>query len=136
MRFLYSVILLMNVINVHAMKKEKLTTKLERNYDLQLAQKKKEIESRKLLESVAKKQKNSSIRNDQQKNIKSNNSVQIKQKKNKQIKEEFHQSYQPSLSFLQCYTLLPIVTVVGLVVYNRHVLFVDYPCIDRCLFCI
>jgi L-arabinose isomerase len=84
--------LLVNIINVHAMKKEKaLTTKLQANYDIQLAQKKKEIESRKLLESVAKNQKKINIRNDQQKNIKNNNSVTTQQKKNKQIKKELRQ---------------------------------------------
>ena len=91
MRFLYSMILLVNVINIHAMKKEKaLTTKLQVNYDIQLAQKKKEIESRKLLESVAKNREKINICNDQQKNIKSNNSVKTQKKQNKQIKKELY----------------------------------------------
>jgi len=99
------------------MKKEKaLTTKLQANYDIQLAQKKKEIESRKLLESVAKNQKKINIRNDQRKSINSNSSVQIQQKKNKQIKEELRQlsfdlSCTLGLAFLTSVCIYPAICV-------------------------
>ena len=81
-------------MSVNASEK-KLRVKLEREYDLQLVQKQREIESHNLLQSVAKKHK-SNVRDDQEKNIQKNDT--IKQNKNKQIKKELHQS-----SFCQRY---------------------------------
>lgn len=73
----------MVVMCVNASEK-KLRVKLEREYDLQLAHKQKEIESRKLLQSVAKNHKKINIHDDQRKNIESNKKLEIKQQQNRQ----------------------------------------------------
>ena len=109
-------------MSVNASEK-KLKTRLEAQYDLQLAQRKKEIESRKLLQSVAKKQK-SNIRNDQRKSINDNSDVKIKQQQNKQrIKTELYQAslfqhYSPTLDVLITACVMP---VIGMLYYSSIV---------------
>jgi hypothetical protein len=116
-------ILLMVVVSVNASEK-KLRVKLEREYDLQLAQKQREIESRKLLQSVAKKHK-SNIRDDQEKNI-DDKFIEQRQKKNQRIQKKFYQSplfqhYSPALDVLITTCVMP---VVGVIYYS---LIVDMP---------
>ncbi len=123
MKFFYSMILLLVVMSVNASEK-KLKTRLEAQYDLQLAQRKKEIESRKLLASVAKKNKKTNVRDDQRKSINDNNDVKIKQNQNKQrIKKNLHQSslfqhYSPVLDVLVTACVMP---VIGMLYYSSIV---------------
>ena len=127
----------MSVMSVNASQKT-LRAKLESKYDLQLAQKKKEIESRKLLESVAKTHKKINIRNDQQKNIKNNNSVKTKPQKSQQRKKELYRRYEPS--FFERYHDLFFLGSIGmapLIVMGYNKLFLDIPigCFERYTVC-